>query len=135
MTPQPDPLRAALAEAFLAMDAACKWIAGETAGIKTIADADRHIAGYDALLDATVKAGQAAGLLSGGKVPVQDEPGLDAELRRLSEAASPGPYVFNGYPVTLAGADAEFAIVAANYVRERFRATPARLGAADGERT
>ena len=33
---------------------------------KTTEDADRHMAGYDALLDATVKAGQAAGLLSGG---------------------------------------------------------------------
>jgi len=42
---------------------------------------------------------------------------LPVELRALSEAASPGPYMFNGYPFTLAGADAEFAIAACNYVR------------------
>ncbi len=55
-------LRAALVSAFEAMDAACKWAAHETAGVKTVADADRHMAGYDALLDATVKAGQVLNL-------------------------------------------------------------------------
>ena len=53
----------ALTEAYHAMDAACRWAAGETAGVKTTEDADRHMAGYDALLDATVKAGKAAGIL------------------------------------------------------------------------
>lgn len=60
----PPDVEQALVDAFHAMDAACRWAAGETAGIRTIADADRHTAGYDALLAATVKAGQAAGLLS-----------------------------------------------------------------------
>ena len=74
--------RDALREAFYAMDAACKWAAGETAGVKTLADANRHTAGFDALLAATVKAGQAAGLLSGGAALAAAPPPLDVE--RLS---------------------------------------------------
>ncbi len=61
--------REALIAAYHAMNAACKWAAGETGGIKTLADADRHVAGYDALLDATVKAGQAAGILMSDRPP------------------------------------------------------------------
>lgn len=56
-------LKSALVAAFEAMDAACQWAAGETAGVKTIEDANRHTQGYDALLDATVLAGKAAGKL------------------------------------------------------------------------
>ncbi len=58
-----EPLEAALRDAFDAMDAACRWAATQTGGIKTIKDADRHIKGYDALLEATVRAGKAAGML------------------------------------------------------------------------
>ncbi len=54
---------AALRDAYEAMDAACRWAATETGGIKTTEDADRHIKGYDALLDATVRVGKAAGKL------------------------------------------------------------------------
>ncbi len=77
--------RQALLDAFEAMNAACKWAAGETAGIKTVADADRHMAGYDALLAATVKAGQAAGVLSGG---VASEPETRATPEATADAAS-----------------------------------------------
>jgi hypothetical protein len=61
--PDAERLREALVDAFRAMDAACRWAAQETAGVRTIEDADRHIAGYDALIDATARAGVAAGLL------------------------------------------------------------------------
>ena len=56
-------LRAALADAFKTMDAACRWAANETAGVRTVEDADRHTAGYDALVDGTARAGVAAGVL------------------------------------------------------------------------
>ena len=78
--------REALVAAFHAMDAACKWAAGETGGIKTIADADRHMAGYDALVDATVKAGQAVGLLSGGVPSEPASTGLDVAWAELQAA-------------------------------------------------
>ena len=42
---EPGALREALEDAFHAMDAACKWAANETAGVRTIADAERHMAG------------------------------------------------------------------------------------------
>ncbi len=54
---------AALRDAYETLDAACRWAAGETSGIRTTEDADRHIKGYDALLDGTVRAGKAAGVL------------------------------------------------------------------------
>jgi len=55
--------RAALDDAYAAMDRACRWAAGETAGVQTVEDAARHMKGYDDLLAATVRAGKALGYL------------------------------------------------------------------------
>lgn len=56
-----------LVDAFETLNAACKWAAGETVGIRTLADADRHMAGYDALVEGAVRVGIAAGVLRGDR--------------------------------------------------------------------
>ena len=50
-------------DAYEVMDAACRWAAYTTTGIRSTADADRHMAGYDALLAGQVRLGLAIGRL------------------------------------------------------------------------
>jgi hypothetical protein len=57
-------LREAARDAYRTMDDACKWAAGQTGGIRSLSEADEHMRGYDALLDGTVRLGQALGILS-----------------------------------------------------------------------
>jgi hypothetical protein len=62
-------IEAAARDAYAAMDAACQWAATQTSGIKTLAEADAHIAGFDALLDATVALGMVLGILRAALEP------------------------------------------------------------------
>ena len=67
-------LTAALKDAFKTMDAACRWAANETAGVRTVEDANRHMAGYDALVDGTARAGVAAGVLFPNALAASEPP-------------------------------------------------------------
>lgn len=53
----------AFEDAYAAMDAATKWAAHQRPEHDTLEAADEHMAGYDALLDAQVRAGRALGIL------------------------------------------------------------------------
>lgn len=53
----------AFEDAYAAMDAATKWAAHQRPEHDTVEAAGEHVAGYDALLDAQVRAGRALGIL------------------------------------------------------------------------
>jgi len=57
-------VRAAAEDAYRTMDAAVRWAATQTGGIKSAVDADRHVSGFDALLAGQVRLGRALGILS-----------------------------------------------------------------------
>lgn len=69
----PPGLREAALDAYNVMDAATRWAATQTGGMRTVEDADRHVRGFDALLDGQVRLGQALGILSGNATGTPEE--------------------------------------------------------------